>query len=174
MENWLYDAESCRSLNLLNSRMFLPLLSRENSGEFYVNAIKTKIGELLEAIVLEVKTRTFEELDRDLKRQRETLSDLKESVGMIQRQLRSAGVNLTPQPTIRTSPRNIRYFRKKLGVTQEVFAQMLHVNIRTVIRWENGSAKLQNRHKEMIRSLKAMKKNERERIIQEAKTALYE
>gem|GEM_PF-6588062 len=93
---------------------------------------------------------------------------------MIQRQLRNAGLNLTPQPTIRTSPRDIRNFRKRLGVTQEVFAKMLDVNIRTVIRWENDTAKLQSTHKEMIRSLKSMKKNELERIILEAKTALYE
>ena len=93
---------------------------------------------------------------------------------MIQRQLRNAGVNLTPQPIIRTSPRDIRNFRKRLGITQEVFAQILHVNIRTVIRWENDTAKIQNSHKEMIRSLKSMKKNELERIILEAKTALYE
>ena len=92
---------------------------------------------------------------------------------MIQRQLRNAGLNLTPQPPIRTSPRDIRNFRKKLGVTQEVFAKMLHVNIRTVIRWENDTSKLQSTHKEMIRSLKSMKKNELERIILEAKTALY-
>ena len=139
-----------------------------------MNAIQTKMSELLEAIVREAKTRSFEEFDRELKWHRQTLSDLKESIGMIQRQLRHAGLNLTPQPTIRTSPRDIRNFRKKLGVTQEVFAQMLHVNIRTVIRWENDAAKLQNAHKEMIRSLKSMKKNELERIIQEAKTALYE
>ena len=138
-----------------------------------MDAIQTKMSELLEAIVREAKTRTFEEFDRELKRQQQTLSDLKESVGMIQRQLRNAGVNLTPQPIIRTSPRDIRNFRKRLGITQEVFAQMLHVNIRTVIRWENDTAKLQNTHKEMIRSLKSMKKNELERIILEAKTALY-
>ena len=154
--------------------MYLPLLSRENSGEFHVNAIQTKMGELLEAIVREARTRSFEDFDRELKRQRQTISDLKESVGMIQRQLRNAGLNLTPQPTIRTSPRDIRNFRKKLGVTQEVFAKMLHVNIRTVIRWENNTAKLQSKHKAMIRTLKSMKKNELERIIQEAKTALYE
>jgi DNA-binding transcriptional regulator YiaG len=153
--------------------MYLPLLSRENSGKFHVNAIQTKMGELLEAIVREARTRSFEDFDRELKRQRQTISDLKESIGMIQRQLRNAGVNLTPQPIIRTSPRDIRNFRKRLGVTQEVFAQMLHVNIRTVIRWENDTAKLQNTHKEMIRSLKSMKKNELERIILEAKTALY-
>ena len=154
--------------------MYLPLLSRENSGEFHVNAIQTKMSELLEAIVREAKTRTFEEFDRELKRHRQTLSDLKESIGMIQRQLRNAGVNLTLHPTIRTSPRDIRNFRRKLGITQEVFAEMLHVNIRTVIRWENDTAKLQSKHKEMIRSLKSMKKDELDRIIQEAKTALYE
>ena len=116
-----------------------------------MNAKQTKMSELLEAIVREAKTRSFEEFDRELKRQRQTLSNLKESVGMIQRQLRNAGLNLTPQPTIRTSPRDIRNFRKKLGVTQEVFAKMLHVNIRTVIRWENNTSKLQSTHKEMIR-----------------------
>ena len=154
--------------------MYLPLLSRENSGEFHVNTIQTKMSELLEAIVREVKTRTFEDFDRELKRQRQTISDLKESIGMIQRQLRNAGVNLTPPPTIRTSPRDIRNFRRKLGITQEVFAEMLHVNIRTVIRWEKDTAKLQSKHKEMIRSLKSMKKDELDRIIQEAKKALYE
>ena len=127
------------------------------------------MGELLEAIVREAKKRSFEDFDRELKRQRQTISDLKESIGMIQRQL-----HLTPHPTIRTSPRDIRNFRRKLGITQEVFAEMLHVNIRTVIRWENDTAKLQRKHKEMIRSLKSMKKDELDRIIQEAKTALYE
>ena len=111
--------------------MYLPLLSRENSGEFYVNIIQTKMSELLEAIVREAKKRSFEEFDRELKWQRQTISDLKESIGMIQRQLRNADANLTQHPTIRTSPRDIRNFRRKLGITQEVFAQMLHVNIRT-------------------------------------------
>ena len=93
---------------------------------------------------------------------------------MIQRELRNAGVSLNTHPTIRTSPRDIRNLRRKLGITQEVFAQMLHVNIRTVIRWENNTAKLQSKHKAMIRTLKSMKKNELERIILKAKTALYE
>ena len=154
--------------------MFLPLLSRENSGEFYVNAIQTKMSELLEAIVREAKTRSFEEFDRELKRQRQTISDLKESIGMIQRQLRNADANLTQHPTIRTSPRDIRNFRRKLGITQEVFAQILHVNMSTVIRWEKDLITPQTRHRNKIRELKMMKPSEIEIIIQEAKTALYE
>ena len=139
-----------------------------------MNAIRTKMGELLEAIVREVKIRTFEDFDRELKRQRQTLSDLKESVGMIQRQLRNAGVNLTPQSTIRTSPRDIRNFRKKLGITQEVFAQMLQVNISTVIRWEKNLITPHAKHKNKIRTLKGMGSAELEKLIQQAKAALYE
>ena len=139
-----------------------------------MDEIQTKMSELLEAIVREAKTRSCAEFDRELKRQRQTISDLKESICMIQRELRNAGVSLNTHPTIRTSPRDIRNLRRKLGITQEVFAQMLHVNIRTVIRWENNTAKLQSKHKAMIRTLKSMKKNELERIILKAKTALYE
>ena len=139
-----------------------------------MNAIQTKMSELLEAIVREAKTRSFEEFDRELKRQRQTLSDLKESVGMIQRQLRNAGVNLTPQPIIRTSPHDIRNFRKKLGITQEVFAQMLHVHRLTLIRWEKNLSTPHARHKRMIQSFKTMTKVQLHQAIQEAKTALYE
>ena len=139
-----------------------------------MNAIRTKMGELLEAIVREVKTRTFEDFDRELKRQRQTLSDLKESVGMIQRQLRNAGVNLTPQSTIRTSPRDIRNFRKKLGITQEVFAQMLQVHRLTLIRWEKNLSVPHARHKRIIQSFKTMTKAQLNQAIQEAKSALYE
>ena len=154
--------------------MHLPLLSRENSGEFHVNAIQTKMGELLEAIVLEAKTRSFEDFDRELKRQRQTISDLKESIGMIQRQLRNAGVNLTPQPTIRTAPRDIRNFRRKLGITQEVFAQMLNVHRLTLIRWEKNLSVPHARHKRIIQSFKTMTTEQMNQAIQEAKAALYE
>ena len=139
-----------------------------------MNAIQTKMSELLEAIVREAKTRSFEEFDRELKRQRQTLSDLKESVGMIQRQLRNAGLNLTPQPTIRTSPRDIRNFRKKLGVTQEVFAKMLDVHRMTLIRWEKNLSVPHARHKRIIQSFKTMTTEQMIQAIQEAKAALYE
>ena len=139
-----------------------------------MNAKQTKMSELLEAIVREAKTRSFEEFDRELKRQRQTLSDLKESVGMIQRQLRNAGLNLTPQPTIRTSPRDIRNFRKRLGVTQEVFAQMLHVNRMAVFRWENNYSVPHGKNKRMIKALKSKSKDQLNRLIQEANKALFE
>ena len=139
-----------------------------------MNAIQTKMSELMEAIVREAKTRSFEEFDRELKRQRQTLSDLKESVGMIQRQLRNAGLNLTPQPTIRTSPRDIRNFRKRLGVTQEVFAQMLHVNVCTIFRWEKSLITPHPRHEKTFRDLKRMNKAELKKAILEAKKALFE
>ena len=77
---------------------------------------------------------------------------------MIQRQLRSFGANITPQPLIRTSTYDIRNFRKKLGITQEVFAQMLHVHRLTLIRWENASTIRQSKYRKMIRELKAMEK----------------
>ena len=93
---------------------------------------------------------------------------------MIQRQLRSFGANITPHPVIRTSAYDIRNFRRKLGITQEVFAQILHVNMSTVIRWEKDLITPQTRHRNKIRELKMMKPSEIEIIIQEAKTALYE
>ena len=105
-----------------------------------MKSIQYLLGELLETMVREASTRAFKEYDRKLKQQQETVSELKESVGMIQRQLRSFGANITPQPLIRTSAYDIRNFRKKLGITQEVFAQMLHVNTRTIIRWERSIA----------------------------------
>ena len=93
---------------------------------------------------------------------------------MIQRQLRNSGVNTTPQPLIRTFAYDIRNFRKKLGITQEVFAQMLHVNISTVIRWEKAQITPHARQKNKIRDLKRMSSPEIQKLIQEAKTALYE
>lgn len=72
---------------------------------------------------------------------------------MIQRQLRNSGVNTTPQPLIRTFAYDIRNFRKKLGITQEVFAQMLHVNTCTIIRWEKSIAVPHLRHRKMIQNL---------------------
>ena len=152
----------------------MPLLSREIQGEFRVKSIQYLLGELLETMVREASTRAFKEYDRKLKQQQETLSELKESVGMIQRQLRSFGANITPQPLIRTSAYDIRNFRKKLGITQEVFAQMLHVNISTVIRWEKAQITPHARQKNKIRDLKKMSSPEIQKLIQEAKTALYE
>ena len=147
---------------------------RENSGEFHVNAILKLLGELLETMVRETNLAAFKEYDRRLERQRVTISDLKESVEMIQRQLRKTGVNVTSQPFIRTSPRDIRNFRKKQGITQEVFAHILHVNIATVIRWEKASTIPHPKHRKMIRELKMMDKITLRHLIQKSKTALYE
>ena len=105
-----------------------------------MNTILKTLGELLETMVREANTKAFEKYDRRLERLQELISDLKESVGMIQRQLRSAGVNLTPQPIIRTSPRDIRNFRKELGITQEVSAQILHVHTEKTRRTRYHSA----------------------------------
>ena len=93
---------------------------------------------------------------------------------MIQRQLRKTGVNITSQPFIRTSPRDIRNFRKKLGISQEVFAHILHVNIATVIRWEKASTTPHPKHRKIIRELKMMDKKTLQHLIQASKTALYE
>ena len=139
-----------------------------------MNTILKTLGELLATMVREANTEAFKEYDRKLERQQELISDLKESVGMIQRQLRNAGVNLTPQPIIRTSPHDIRNFRKKLGITQEVFAHILHVNIATVIRWEKASTIPHPKHRKMIRELKMMDKITLRHLIQKSKTALYE
>ena len=139
-----------------------------------MNTILKTLGELLETMVREANSEAFKEYDRKLERLQELISDLKESVGMIQRQLRNAGVNLTPQPIIRTSPYDIRNFRKKLGITQEVFAQMLHVHRLTLIRWEKNLSTPHARHKRKIQSFKTMTKAQLHQAIQEAKTALYE
>ena len=137
-------------------------------------SIQHQLDELLETMVREASTRAFKEIDRKLKQQQETLSELKESVGMIQRQLRKFGANITPQPLIRTSAYDIRNFRKKLGITQEVFAHILHVNIATVIRWEKASTIPHPKHRKMIRELKMMDKITLRHLIQASKTALYE
>ena len=139
-----------------------------------MNTILKTLDELLKTMVREANSEAFKGYDRKLERLQELISDLKESVGMIQRQLRNAGVNLTPQPFIRTSPRDIRNFRRKLGITQEVFAHILHVNIATVIRWEKASTTPHPKHRKMIRELKMMDKNTLQLLIQESKTALYE
>ena len=139
-----------------------------------MKSIQNLLGELLEAMVREASTKAFKEFDRKLKQQQETVSELKESVGMIQRQLRSFGANITPQPLIRTSAYDIRNFRKKLGITQEVFAHILHVNIATVIRWEKASTIPHPKHRKMIRELKMMDKITLRHLIQKSKTALYE
>ena len=93
---------------------------------------------------------------------------------MIQRQLRNAGVNLTPQPIIRTSSHDIRNLRKKLSITQSVFARIMHVNISTVIRWEKNLVIPHAKHKNQIRTLKMMDSEELKKLIQQAETALYE
>ena len=93
---------------------------------------------------------------------------------MIQRQLRSFGANITPQPLIRTSAYDIRNFRKKLGITQEVFAQMLHVNVCTIFRWEKSLITPHPRHEKTFRDLKRMTKEELKKTILEAKRALFE
>ena len=139
-----------------------------------MKSIQHLLGELLEAMVREASTRAFKEYDRKLKQQQETLSELKESVGMIQRQLRSIGANITPQPLIRTSAYDIRNFRKKLGITQEVFAQMLHIHRMTLIRWEKNLAVPHARHKRAIQGIKSMSKEQLDQTIQEAKKALFE
>ena len=49
-----------------------------------MKSIQYLLGELLETMVREASTRAFKEYDRKLKQQQETVSELKESVGMIQ------------------------------------------------------------------------------------------
>ena len=139
-----------------------------------MDAIKTQMGELLESMVRKANSEAFKEYDRKLERLQELISDLKESFGMIQRQLRNAGVNLTPQPIIRTSSHDIRNLRKKLGITQSVFARIMHVNISTVIRWEKNLITPHAKHKNQIRMLKMMDSEELKKLIQQAETALYE
>ena len=139
-----------------------------------MDAIKTQMGELLESMVRKANSEAFKEYDRKLERLQELISDLKESFGMIQRQLRNAGVNLTPQPIIRTSSHDIRNLRKKLGITQSVFARIMHVNISTVIRWEKNLVIPHAKHKNQIRTLKMMDSEELKKLIQQAETALYE
>ncbi len=39
---------------------------------------------------------------------------------------------------VKGSPRRLRIIRKKLGVSQERFAQLLGVRTNTVARWERG------------------------------------
>ena len=45
-----------------------------------------------------------------------------------------------------------------LGIPQEVFAHILHVNIATLIRWEKASTTSQPKHRKIIRELKMMDK----------------
>ena len=63
---------------------------------------------------------------------------------------------------------------KKLGITQEVFAHILRVNIAAVISWEKASTTPHPKHRKIIRKLKMMDEITLQHLIQESKTALYE
>ena len=55
------------------------------------------------------------------------------------------------------TPDQIKALRHALGLTQERFAQLLHVSIQTVQMWEQGRARPQQAMRHHLAELAAMK-----------------
>lgn len=48
---------------------------------------------------------------------------------------------VAPKPLPKVTPKMLRETRERFGMSQGVFAQHLHVNARTLERWEQGRSK---------------------------------
>jgi transcriptional regulator with XRE-family HTH domain len=51
------------------------------------------------------------------------------------------------------TPEELRRIRKRLGLTQEKLATKLHVDRRTILRWENGEVPISEKIEAWIKSV---------------------
>jgi len=138
-----------------------------------MNTTFQTLDELFDRKVREATQSVLNDIVRKIEQQQKEISGLKEDHQKIRALLKSWGVKIAPARTVRTSPHDIRVFRKRFGITQEVFAFMLEVNRRTVIRWEKGLCRLSKKKRKLLTRLKTMSRTDLEQEIKTANHALY-
>ena len=139
-----------------------------------MDALLQTLDKLLTRKVCDATTKALEKLAQAFNRQQKSIADLREEVRILGERVRVLPDREPSLPRIRLSAHDIKVFRKRWHLTQEVFAQMLHVNKRTVMRWEKAQNTPNSIQRAQLRRLKSLDKIAVEQEIQKAKKALYE
>ena len=134
-----------------------------------IKALETFLSQKVE----EATNNVLNKIVRKVECQQKEISELKEENRMLRTAINQSRGIFKPVKKVRTSSYDIRNFRRKIGVTQEVFAFMLEVNRETVTRWEKGHSHPGPRQRKSFIRLKSMSKDELSDKIQAAFTALY-
>ena len=139
-----------------------------------MDALLQTLDKLLTRKVCDTTTKALEKLTQAFNRQQKSIADLREEVRILGERVRVLPDREPPFSRIRLSAHDIKMFRKRWHLTQEVFAQMLHVSKQTVLRWEKERNAPNLTQRAQLRRLKALDKIAVEQEIQKAKKALYE
>ena len=134
-----------------------------------IKALETFLSQKVE----EATNNVLNKIVRKVEYQQKEISELKEENRMLRAAINQSKGISKPIKKVRMSSYDIRNFRRKIGVTQEVFAFMLEVNRETVTRWEKGHSQPAPRQRKSFIRLKSMSKDELSDKIQTAFTALY-
>ena len=139
-----------------------------------MDALLQTLDKLLTRKVCDATTKALEKLARAFNRQQKSIAALREEVRILGERVRVLPDHEPSLSRIRLSAHDIKVFRKRWHLTQEVFAQMLHVSKQTVLRWEKERNAPNLTQRAQLRRLKALDKIAVEQEIQKAKKALYE
>ena len=134
-----------------------------------IKALETFLSQKVE----EATNNVLNKIVRKVECQQKEISELKEENRMLRTAINQSKGIFKPVKKVRMSSYDIRNFRRKIGVTQEVFAFMLEVNRETVTRWEKDHSHPGPRQRKSFIRLKSMSKDELSDKIQAAFTALY-
>jgi len=134
-----------------------------------IKALETFLSQKVE----EATNNVLNKIVRKVECQQKEISELKEENRMLRTAINQSRGIFKPVKKVRTSSYDIRNFRRKIGVTQDIFAFMLEVNRITVSRWEKGHVQPAPKQRKMFTELKSMSKSELSDKIQAAFTALY-
>ena len=139
-----------------------------------MDALLQTLDKLLTRKVCDATTKALEKLAQAFNRQQKSIANLREEVRILGERVRVLPDREPPFSRIRLSAHDIKVFRKRWHLTQEVFAQMLHVSKQTVLRWEKERNAPNLTQRAQLRRLKSLDKIAVEQEIQKAKKALYE
>ena len=139
-----------------------------------MDALLQTLDKLLTRKVCDATTKALEKLARAFNRQQKSIAALHEEVRILGERVQVLPGHEPSLSRIRLSAHDIKVFRKRWHLTQEVFAEMLHVNKRTVMRWEKAQNTPNSIQRAQLRRLKSLDKIAVEQEIQKAKKALYE
>ena len=104
-----------------------------------MDALLRRLDKLLTRKVCDAATKALEKLAQAFNRQQKFIADLREEVRSLGERMRVLPDREPSLSRIRLSAHDIKVFRKRRHLTQEVFAQMLHVSKPTVRRRDGGA-----------------------------------
>ena len=139
-----------------------------------MDALLQTLDKLLTRKVCDATTKALEKLAQAFNRQQKSIAELREEVRSLGERVRVLPDREPSLSRSRLSAHDIKVFRKRRHLTQEVFAQMLHVSKQTVLRWEKEKNAPNSTQRAQLRRLKLLDKIAVEQEIQKAKKALYE